>query len=202
MNLTEIEKHYSESIKKYGTVSKGVGWNNEEGQILRFQKLLSICPPPPHQESFSVNELGCGYGALYRFLQEKKYRVDYVGYDISEEMLHIAKEYTNNEVSLICSDRITQEADYSITSGIFNAKFSYDDKIWLEYILEILHNMNEMSRKGFSFNMLTNFVDYKNPNLYYADPNYFFDYVRKNFSKNLILLHDYDLWEWTILVRK
>lgn len=47
MNLTEIEKHYSESIKKYGTVSKGVGWNNEEGQILRFQKLLSICPPPP-----------------------------------------------------------------------------------------------------------------------------------------------------------
>lgn len=125
-----------------------------------------------------------------------------MGYDISEEMLHIAKEYTNNEVSLICSDRITQEADYSITSGIFNAKFSYDDKIWLEYILEILHNMNEMSRKGFSFNMLTNFVDYKNPNLYYADPNYFFDYVRKNFSKNLILLHDYDLWEWTILVRK
>lgn len=47
MNLTEIEKHYSESIKKYGTVSKGVGWNNEEGQILRFQKLLSICSPPP-----------------------------------------------------------------------------------------------------------------------------------------------------------
>lgn len=68
--------------------------------------------------------------------------------------------------------------------------------------MEILHNMNEMSRKGFSFNMLTNFVDYKNPNLYYADPNYFFDYIRKNFSKNLILLHDYDLWEWTILVRK
>ncbi|WP_155462826.1 hypothetical protein [Helicobacter pullorum] len=50
MNLTEIEKHYSESIKKYGTVSKGVGWNNEEGQILRFQKLLSICPPPPSRK--------------------------------------------------------------------------------------------------------------------------------------------------------
>lgn len=71
MNLTEIEKHYSESIKKYGTVSKGVGWNNEEGQILRFQKLLSICSPPPHQESFSINELGCGYGALIDFFKKR-----------------------------------------------------------------------------------------------------------------------------------
>lgn len=46
MNLSEIEKHYDELIKKYGHISKGVGWNSEEGQILRFQKLLSICPPP------------------------------------------------------------------------------------------------------------------------------------------------------------
>lgn len=57
MNLTEIEKHYSESIKKYGTVSKGVGWNNEEGQILRFQKLLSICPPPPIKKALVSTSL-------------------------------------------------------------------------------------------------------------------------------------------------
>ena len=42
MNLSKIEKHYDESIKKYGPTSKGVGWNNEEVRILRFTKLLSI----------------------------------------------------------------------------------------------------------------------------------------------------------------
>ncbi|MCI7765131.1 hypothetical protein [Helicobacter sp.] len=46
MNLSKIEKHYDESIKKYGPTSKGVGWNDKEGQILRFQKLLNVIPPP------------------------------------------------------------------------------------------------------------------------------------------------------------
>jgi len=38
--------------------------------------------------------------------------------------------------------------------------------------------------------------------LYYADPCYFFDYCKKKFSKNIALLHDYGLYEFTILVRK
>ena len=151
---------------------------------------------PSHtKKCFSINEIGCGYGALYKFLKDSKYKFKCIGYDISQEMLSVASEYTNNEAVLINSDKITHKAEYSVTSGIFNAKFHYGDQEWLEYILKVLHNMNEMSSKGFSFNMLTNFVDYR-------DPNYFFDYARKNFSRRVVLLHDYNLWEWTILVRK
>jgi len=40
------------------------------------------------------------------------------------------------------------------------------------------------------------------PNLYYADPGFFFDYCKTHFAKNVALLHDYGLYDFTILVRK
>ena len=38
--------------------------------------------------------------------------------------------------------------------------------------------------------------------LFYADPCFFFDHCKKHFSKNVALLHDYGMYEFTILVRK
>ena len=53
-----------------------------------------------------------------------------------------------------------------------------------------------------AFNLLTNYVDYKDEDLYYADPTYYFEYCKNQFSKNVSLLHDYDLFEWTIIIKK
>ena len=38
--------------------------------------------------------------------------------------------------------------------------------------------------------------------LYYADPCALFDRCKRCYSRNVALLHDYDLYEFTILVRK
>jgi hypothetical protein len=38
--------------------------------------------------------------------------------------------------------------------------------------------------------------------LYYADPRVLFDHCKTRYSKNVALLHDYGLYEFTILVRK
>ena len=59
-----------------------------------------------------------------------------------------------------------------------------------------------MLSKGISFNLLTKYADYEADNLYYGDPLYFFDYCKRNLSKYVTLLHDYELYEWTILVKK
>ena len=59
-------------------------------------------------------------------------------------------------------------------------------------------------KKGFSFNCLAIYSDenYKKNYLYYADPCFLFDYCKRNFSKNIALLYDYFLYEFTTLVRK
>jgi hypothetical protein len=68
----------------------------------------------------------------------------------------------------------------------------------------VLHHFNELSRKGFASNFLTGYSDAEKmrADLYYADPLSLFDYCKRNFSKNVALLHDYRLYDFTILVRK
>ena len=97
-----------------------------------------------------------------------------------------------------------EKADYSVASGIFSVKMEHNESEWLSYILATLEQMNEKSIRGFSFNMLTKYSDkeYMKDNLYYADPLFIFDYCKRNFSKQVALLHDYGLYEFTILVKK
>jgi hypothetical protein len=64
--------------------------------------------------------------------------------------------------------------------------------------------MSKLSIRGFSFNVLTKYIDHEfmRPHLYYADPCYLFDYCKRNFGSGVALLHDYDLNDFTIIVRK
>jgi hypothetical protein len=67
-----------------------------------------------------------------------------------------------------------------------------------------LDNIDRLSRRGFSSNFLTKYSDEDKMrnDLYYADPLFLFDYCKRKFSRNVALLHDYGLYDFTILVRK
>jgi hypothetical protein len=77
------------------------------------------------------------------------------------------------------------------------------DENWRAYILETIKNFADLSTKGFAFNMLTLYSDAEKmrPDLYYGDPTFFFDHCKRNYSRNVALLHDYELYDFTILVR-
>jgi len=203
MDLSKIEKLYSDNIEKFGIDSKSVGWNSPESQKMRFEKLFSVIENPT-SEDFSLNELGCGYGELFKFSERNNYKLTkFNGYDISDKMLEAAKVYVNDERAYFTNkSKIYTKADYTITSGIFNVKFEEQKDDWETFITNTLLNMFEFSNKGISFNLLTKYVDFEAPDLYYADPNYFFDFCKKNLSKYVTLIHDYPLYEWTIIVKK
>lgn len=203
MDLSRIEKLYTDNIEKFGIDSKSVGWNSPESQELRFKKLMSVVEEP-ETHPFSINELGCGYGELFRYCTDRLYKLSrFNGYDISEKMLEAARQYINDErAHYYKKPTIETKADYTITSGIFNVKFEHDKNSWEDYIKDTLKNMFEHSEKGISFNLLTKYVDFEAENLYYADPMYFFDFCKKELSRYVSLLHDYKLYEWTIVVKR
>jgi len=91
-----------------------------------------------------------------------------------------------------------------VASGIFNVKLDTPTVDWERYVRDTLGTINALSRKGFAFNVLTKYsdADFMRPNLYYADPLFFFDYCKTNYSRFVTLLHDYPLYEFTIVVRK
>ena len=109
---------------------------------------------------------------------------------------HIRCRFSSNEVLLA-------PADYSLASGVFNVKLDSDVGEWQEYVFATIDRLAELSTRGFSFNLLTSYSDpeRQRPGLYYADPCLVFDHCLKRYSDEVALLHDYGLYEFTILVK-
>lgn len=201
-----VSEYYSGKVRQFGATANGVDWKNVESQNLRFQQLLKILDG---RIKPTVCDWGCGYGALLDYLKSSEYDCAYSGYDFSEDMIDRAKtlhltgfeEYAPTWHSGPAYSVLT---DFVIASGIFNVKLNQTQDDWFEYIVESLGQMNRCSRYGFAFNMLTSYSDkeFMRNDLFYASPSNFFDLCKLKFSNSVALLHDYPLYEFTILVRK
>jgi len=201
--LSEVADYYSEKLQLHGETPRGVDWNGEESQTLRFEQLSRVFSGGGE---FSVNDLGCGYGAYYEYLVSRYPGVAYHGIDVSSSMVHAAQQRHGGAVgaSFFCASRPEREADYGIASGIFNVRLGRSDAEWRDYLYGTLAVLDTTSRRGFAFNCLTSYsdADKMRDYLYYANPCEVFDYCKRHFSRNVALLHDYGLFEFTILVRK
>ncbi len=206
MDILEIKKkvaeYYTKKILHYGATSQGVDWNSQESQTIRFEQLCKILPLDV-TEKFSILDYGCGYGALKEFLSRKYTLFAYTGFDISLEMINEAKKLYPYS-SFVNDETMLSPHDYVIASGLFNVKLSIEVLSWHNYIVDTLEKMNALACKGFAFNMLTSYSDIElmKDYLYYANPCIYFDHCKKHFSRNVALLHDYHLYEFTILIRK
>ncbi len=203
--LDKVKDLYSTNLREKGAVAAAVGWPTVESQQLRFEKLTGIITD--RSQPVSVNDYGCGYGAhLTYLLRDAGVQVgEYNGYDLSESMLDAARaEHSNfaGALNLRCSSELDTVADYSFVSGTFNVRFASDEEAWAGFIRSTLDRLAACSRKGFAFNLLSTYVDWHAPNLYYADPGYWFDHCKRNYARRVTLLHDYPLYEWTMLVTK
>lgn len=201
--LGNVNSYYTSKIIEHGITPKGVDWNSVESQELRF---LQLCSVLRSYEAPSVLDFGCGYGAMLDFLNKSRSDIKYTGFDISEEMIKNAMSAHPNDVNAVWTTELKENIsfDHTIASGIFNVKLDTNDHDWKNYIIDTLDSINKHSENGFSFNMLTSYSDkeFMRENLYYADPSYFFDLCKKKYSKYVALLHDYPLYEFTIIVKK
>jgi len=201
--LSEIENYYTQKVLSHGDSPQGVDWNSSESQELRFKILSQVIA---QNKNFSVLDYGCGYGAMFSYYKLNYDNFKYTGFDISDEMIKKAKENHKTESNANWFNKVDDIAvhDFVIASGIFNVRLKNSDNDWEIYIFDTLNQINKLAERGFAFNMLTSYSDkeYMKDYLYYADPRLIFDYCKKNFSKNIALLHDYDLYEFTIIVRK
>lgn len=192
---------YARSLAQHGVSPMAVGWRDEASQGLRFAKLMTVADGI--EESLDINELGVGYGALHDYLAASGRPVArFRGYDIVPGMIEAARARLPADAELILGDRIEKTGHVSVTSGIFNVPGLPDEERWEAYIASVLDNMHEHSTIGFSFNLLTSYVDWKAEGLYYADPSHWFAFCKKRYGRFVALLHDYPLWEWTMVVRK
>ena len=201
--LTGIRDLYAGNLAEHGLSSKSVGWKDDWSHLLRFERLARIVDRDGGD--YTVNDWGCGYGAMFGYLDAlpgARLR-EYLGYDISQEMIDAAKAQCDPARSrFILGPEVTETADYSFVSGTFNVNLQASDEEWDAYVKRHLSAIYANSRKGLAFNLLTTYVDWKAENLFYGDPGNFFDFCKRHLSRHVTLVHDYALFEWTVLVSR
>ena len=200
--LEPVARYYAEKLRAHGTTARGVDWNSPDSQEQRFTELLRVCRD---DRAASINDYGCGYGALAVRLRRDGYHGPYRGYDVAPEMVAAA----DSQAAVLDGCRFTANpgeltvADYTVASGIFNVRLEATIDAWERHVRDTIDRLAALSRRGFAFNMLTSHADADRMrgDLYYADPAGWLTYCLRKFPRSVALLHDNQLYEFTMLVR-
>lgn len=199
----QARDYYEGKLRAHGATPAGVDWNSQESQELRFALLAHLWRD---ESDASILDYGCGYGALADYLRARGHRGTYVGFDVSEAMANAAHARLRSLTACGVTARRDdlQPADYAVASGVFNVKQDADEPAWREYIWETVADLAVLGTRGFAFNALTSYSDpeKRRPDLCYVDPLDAFDRCKRTYSRFVTLLHDYPLYEFTIIVRR
>jgi len=203
-----VARYYAEKLSAHGVTPQGVDWNSDESQQLRFTQLLRVAEGWAGGEErageCTLLDYGCGYGALAQRLIAENPRFRYVGFDVCTPMIERARANVRDpRCTFVDSDEDLPLADYTVASGIFNVRLNAADEQWRAHIVATIDRLAAHSSRGFAFNMLTRYADRERlrEHLHYADPGECFRLCKERWSRNVALLHDYDLYEFTLLVR-
>jgi SAM-dependent methyltransferase len=200
-----IQNYFSETLTKHGATAKGADWRDDHAQQLRFVELSRILSTSEN-EHFTVTDFGCGTGAFSDFLVKEKFNFSYLGIDCTRLMIETARNINSNKANCRFEEAtcLSSPTDFTVVSGTFNYKGMTPFSQWQDYVLDTLGNIDRFSTRGFAFNLLTSYSDEDKmlDHLYYPEPAFYFDFCKRNFSRNVALLHDYGAYEFTILVRK
>jgi SAM-dependent methyltransferase len=201
--VREVERYYTRKLAMHGATPAGVDWSSEHGQLLRFEQLLAVIAQSDLEPS--VNDYGCGYGGLVDSLAARREHFTYCGYDVSEAMIEAARarHAPDSRVTFVSDRRHVRLADFTIASGVFNVRLQQPKDIWQRYVLATIDELVRISRRGIAFNALTTHSDQERmrPDLYYADPAMLLDHCLRHHSRNVVLNHNYELYEFTVIVR-
>jgi SAM-dependent methyltransferase len=199
-----IDAYYSGKIARFGTTPPGVDWTCQATQEMRFVQLLKLCD---FGSPFSLNDLGCGYGALIAYLDRRHNgcAVDYLGIDVSDAMVRRARRLwrDRSDVAFALGHASPRMADYAVASGIFNVAQDQPRHDWERFIAASLDDLHQTTRRGFAVNFM------KRPagaparhGLYTTDTASWARYCATRFNATAEVHDGYGLMEFTLILRK
>ena len=203
--LMPIADYYAARLKKFGPTPLGVDWPHRLNQELRFVQLLKLCD---FAQPSSLNDVGCGYGALRAFLSKRhrSARIDYLGTDVSAAMVAAARRRWRHRTD--CAFELaagaTRAADWSLASGTFNVKLDCALSEWEAMVADTLAGLHGHSRRGYAVNFVLPPApgQASPPQLYRPPPQRWLDHLAHHQpGAEVRLLQGYGFPEYTLLVR-
>ena len=119
-SLKKIAAQFDYRIRTYGDSPESAEHSNLASQELRMQIVCEIAD----LKNAKVLDFGCATGHLLTFLRENyAFEGEYVGYDLSEEMIGVASEKFSDarfEVRNILTYGVTESFDYVMVLSLIH----------------------------------------------------------------------------------
>ena len=194
-----LEDYYAPLLKEFGDQYRAVGWVTEHLQTIRFEVMSAV----GDIRGASILDVGCGVGHYLDWLNANGFVGDYIGLEVQEPMVEIARKNHPKEsfprASFEFGDFLNNpaeyEADYVVASGIFPLAD-------LELLRLTVEAMFDRARIGVAFNCLSAFTPRREPDHFmFADPVEIFQFCT-TLTKVLLFRHDYLPQDFTVFLYK
>ncbi|QTD45172.1 methyltransferase domain-containing protein [Ottowia testudinis] len=203
--LEAVSAYYSDKLRRFGPTPLGVDWPSRPNLELRLVQLLKLCD---FSQPRSLNDVGCGYGALRTLLSRRHRRaqIDLLGTDVSAAMVAAARRRWRHraDCAFELAEGAVRVADYSLASGIFNVKLDCPVPEWEALVARTLENLHRHSRLGYAVNFIGPAAPGQNspPELYRPAPERWLMHIADTQpGAEVTVLRGYGLPEYTLLVR-
>ncbi|GKT11258.1 MAG: hypothetical protein ISEC1_P0221 [Thiomicrorhabdus sp.] len=159
-----IQTRHRVSIENHGYQPQALYWSNREIQEVRFQNLINILDASyfDSDKACSILDVGCGFADLYHYLKKQCVSPDYMGIDISPDIVRGAIAQTPDvqifEGELSDFKFSDGQFDYVLLSGALNEVVETEVEGTLElqgsYAKSVIKSMYRLCERGVAFNLL------------------------------------------------
>ncbi|MEZ8195969.1 class I SAM-dependent methyltransferase [Vibrio cortegadensis] len=205
LDRLEIYLFHRTRLKKWrGRNAKILGWSDETAQSKRFQAIATAT----NFNDRSVLDLGCGFGDLFRYLDEIYTLDSYTGIDQHRPFIQTTKKRfaqhhldpsTKTASHFIWGDfsqMTLKPHDIVVASGSLNYRSRNDD-----YLSSVINQMYQAADKVLIFNLLNADVFPPQPLLVSYNKQAIYRYCKLQ-CDDVSLIDDYAEEDFTIVMRK
>jgi SAM-dependent methyltransferase len=182
----KLENHYRSLLFNHADSAESAQYSSRESQERRFEILAQIAD----LKGANILDFGCGSGHLASYLASKNLMFSYTGVDVVEEFFEIARKKAPADSRFgLLEDFKHEKFHYVFISGVFNNRRRDNRKFYRETLKKLFG----MCTKGIAFNLMSTYVDYKDPGLFYESPERAFSFVKQELTPFVCLRHDYEV---------
>lgn len=193
-DVSQVVRRYQERIAKHGATFASLNSGDEKKQELRHRVLASAL----RGDSPSILEVGCGLAGFYRHLLLNHQNCSYRGYDIVPEYVaECRRNYPEADFDLrnVFVEGIEGTYDTIIMSQVLNNRYAKSDNILV--MQRALNLAFQHTRVSVAVDMLSTYVEFRNPDLFYYAPEEIFR-IAKQIAPRVVIRHDYRAFEFCV----
>lgn len=198
-----LKTHYAKCFAEHGATARGVDWHNTESLTVHYDKMLAVIDPDARTKRPSLLDVGCGWGGLFSHAKGRSIDLDYTGIDIVPDMVAHGSSILSDAHFVnanIFEYKPARRFDYVVANGALTEKLDVSHMEFDQYARRMIRRMFELADIGIAFNVMTTYVNFFAPNLYYKSPVEMIAFCAAELSSKFRVDHAYQHYDYTMYV--